>query len=782
MKIIINILAIIFIYTNFSFSFDWNFNIPPKNYINGTPCFPSPVTVNGTNFTLSIQINDDQPSSFYLLMVDVDQNGIVELPSQFFNISPNPISFNISCLVNGNMAVCLNSPARLIVKVIKFNPWYEELEKDAYIIFYGSSPNCSSLLSLTNGSQSTLQTGVTKTFLSRCQVATSAYSCNVYKLSWNITFPSNKKPVLYKPYCSGISAASQNDLNLWAGIENQTSTSATLFTFSMYATQIGSGNWYWFPTDPGRTAITYYLVDNCDVPVSLGGFSPNPPVIYGEYGSINVYLTQGTCNPNNSFTWSFENKPGSVQFLNGTSSGTNWVTSTPNLSVYWPNSIKNDKDLLLPEWKVWCRGYNNYGWSNQVGPAYPGKRTPVGCPWLFVMDGDSIYQMENNLLNKSKFPENIGYDITDLYVLNQPPGLFNSINTFSISETQEDTSYFNTIKVYAVDHPVGTKLCITEDNQIAVFDSASVLSVKEAYLNQDEITDDIQFHFQPRNTAFGDTTDHVYTYFDNNSFSNLGIIAELKWNPNAVSQQKYCDGFLSANLGNETFDSYLSRREFKSITAIPVIAGNDSPSISTIDIDWYKGNEIGYIALASLNYSNFTVTELPLYDAYNSNQESELYKILETDSYYSAVTPSTSLNLLFWNDLVYLDESIRDYVIEVNGRIGSYYSGSKDYKTNNIKVLKQKNNSVAFKNKLNQNYPNPFNPLTKISYSVAKQGLVTIKIYDILGREIKSLVNEIKGPGNYLIEFNGSNLTSGIYFYRFEANGFVEVKKMVLIK
>ena len=83
---------------------------------------------------------------------------------------------------------------------------------------------------------------------------------------------------------------------------------------------------------------------------------------------------------------------------------------------------------------------------------------------------------------------------------------------------------------------------------------------------------------------------------------------------------------------------------------------------------------------------------------------------------------------------------------------------------------------------LEQNYPNPFNPSTTIKYSIPKFGLVTIKIYDILGREVKTLVNEEKNAGNYNVEFNAGRLASGIYLYRMSAGSFEETKKLILIK
>jgi len=83
---------------------------------------------------------------------------------------------------------------------------------------------------------------------------------------------------------------------------------------------------------------------------------------------------------------------------------------------------------------------------------------------------------------------------------------------------------------------------------------------------------------------------------------------------------------------------------------------------------------------------------------------------------------------------------------------------------------------------LEQNYPNPFNPSTNIGFQIASFGFVTLKVYDILGNEIATLVNEEKPAGEYEVEFDGSELTSGIYFYKLISGNYVETKKMIIIK
>jgi len=83
---------------------------------------------------------------------------------------------------------------------------------------------------------------------------------------------------------------------------------------------------------------------------------------------------------------------------------------------------------------------------------------------------------------------------------------------------------------------------------------------------------------------------------------------------------------------------------------------------------------------------------------------------------------------------------------------------------------------------ITQNYPNPFNPSTKIKFSIPKSSYVSIKVFDVLGREVAILVNEEKKSGTYEVNFNSANLSSGIYFYRIEAGSFVQTNKMILLK
>lgn len=103
---------------------------------------------------------------------------------------------------------------------------------------------------------------------------------------------------------------------------------------------------------------------------------------------------------------------------------------------------------------------------------------------------------------------------------------------------------------------------------------------------------------------------------------------------------------------------------------------------------------------------------------------------------------------------------------------------------NGVRTGVEKNNSLQlpFKFALEQNFPNPFNPTTVISYQLSVMRKVNLKVYDILGREVITLVDETKSPGSYVTVWNAANMPSGIYFCRLTAGGFTQVRKLVLIK
>ncbi len=99
-----------------------------------------------------------------------------------------------------------------------------------------------------------------------------------------------------------------------------------------------------------------------------------------------------------------------------------------------------------------------------------------------------------------------------------------------------------------------------------------------------------------------------------------------------------------------------------------------------------------------------------------------------------------------------------------------------------VDIVDDNNLSIPLSFELYQNYPNPFNPVTRINYSIPRTDFVSLKVYDILGKEVAKLVNEEKPSGIYFVDFDAGNLSSGVYFYRIRAGSFVCTKKFVLLR
>lgn len=138
----------------------------------------------------------------------------------------------------------------------------------------------------------------------------------------------------------------------------------------------------------------------------------------------------------------------------------------------------------------------------------------------------------------------------------------------------------------------------------------------------------------------------------------------------------------------------------------------------------------------------------------------------------------------------YTNVSLNSYKNKQNLKIAWQYIGNDGdlVGIDNVKIMGypltdvEDETGIVKNYKLEQNYPNPFNPTTVLNYQIPSAGKVSLKVFDVLGREVQTLVNEIKSPGRYSVEFNASKLASGIYIYRLQAGEFTESRKMMLLK
>ena len=193
-----------------------------------------------------------------------------------------------------------------------------------------------------------------------------------------------------------------------------------------------------------------------------------------------------------------------------------------------------------------------------------------------------------------------------------------------------------------------------------------------------------------------------------------------------------------------------------------------------------------------VNYSRDTYT----YDA-NGNELSLLYEQWSNgqwvnhsrDTYtYDAQENLTSIWFHTWLNSSWTSTDVGEYFgYSVADSAANSYNLGSGYNFTFIRKLivtgiASQSGNVPAVYSLSQNYPNPFNPTTRIGFEIRDLGFVSLKIYDVLGREVSTLVNEVRQPGSYETTFDAAGLASGVYLYRLEAKDFVSTKKLLLLR
>ena len=192
--------------------------------------------------------------------------------------------------------------------------------------------------------------------------------------------------------------------------------------------------------------------------------------------------------------------------------------------------------------------------------------------------------------------------------------------------------------------------------------------------------------------------------------------------------------------------------------------------------------------IAKYDNNNWTI-----FNKYNSGLPSDTVKAIKIDGFGNKwiLTDGTLVKYDNYSWKVYNDSNSGIYRgqslycleldKEMNKWIGAYqdlivYTGDKTPIDTNAVDTKISGHYLS------QNYPNPFNRTTTIGYFIPQKSYITINIYDVLGRKLETILNEEKQPGNYKIKFNAESLSSGVYFYQIKADGFIQTKKMILLK
>ena len=298
------------------------------------------------------------------------------------------------------------------------------------------------------------------------------------------------------------------------------------------------------------------------------------------------------------------------------------------------------------------------------------------------------------------------------------------------------------------------------------------------------------------------STDSITFYFTigNNVAANNALAANLKIvtdTSTIFSKQVYVligNGFTSFTDNAEGSFSNWTTNESWGITS----SQSNSPTHSFTDSPdgQYLINSNNSMTLANaVNTNSSRVVMLNFFHKYSVEQSYDFCNVEVSDAVdtsWQSVKSYTG-TLAGWTSESF---DITDYVSELS-QIKIRFRLSSDYLTNDdgwyvddVKISSynldpvgiSSNNEIANSYSLSQNFPNPFNPVTNMEFGISKMGFVSLKIFDVLGKEVATLVNENLQPGTYKYNFDASNLSSGIYFYRIKAGDFVQTRSMMLLK
>jgi hypothetical protein len=252
------------------------------------------------------------------------------------------------------------------------------------------------------------------------------------------------------------------------------------------------------------------------------------------------------------------------------------------------------------------------------------------------------------------------------------------------------------------------------------------------------------------------------------SLNNFDIYSLAVSGTNIIAGTALNGVYISTNNGSNWTQTTLNNQTIQSL----LVNGNDIYAGTYYSAGIYKSTNNG----ATWNRNGLTNRSIYSFALYGNNI------IAGSDGYGVFVSSNNDTNWVQRNEGLVGMERVYGLCI-----LNNYIFAATDYSEyirglSEFIGIKQISEQVPGHFSLSQNYPNPFNPSTKIRFDIPKQALTRITVFDILGREVKTLVNEELNAGKYEVDFNASAYSSGLYFYRIEAGDYVEVKKMVLVK
>ncbi|HRE41930.1 MAG TPA: T9SS type A sorting domain-containing protein [Ignavibacteria bacterium] len=572
-------------------------------------------------------------------------------------------------------------------------------------------------------------------------IATTHENAIRYKVTRTISKNSNEHIEIIPELCYGFNGGVLQNQKFWGYVESQTETSATLITF-VYKRQ-ASNNSDWWPCSPENAVISYKAV-NHQVPIIQNlSQTPNPMCPSHQEARVYCNLAQGTGTI--TYHWEFYNVPKYFDIESDPSR--NYVRILRNRT-----NSESELNSNTPVFYLECRASNSLGVSqrSKLYFYYPNQCNLTGCPTL-EMDINGLVYNENSLLLKS--PSNPEQFIDDYYVINNPELKENSLINLRIHEPDEYLNELDMVKLLKVEVNGNSNAAVTEDGEIISYSQPEYPGRIIIDKSRDvgvELNDYDNLTVEVSQGTKLTIDNNVLRGFNGDSYLIMRVKAPI----------------INKELPIGTI--YLWEKEFANIYTRHndnLVCVKLQSGIGNAEIIFDQDIEIDQAFLTTAE-EPISITELPLSNAKHNVLGDVTEYISNLDNNIVSINRNEDLSFTFNNENI--TETKANFILLTNGR---YFMAQ-------LSV----NKSEVGDFKLNENYPNPFNPITNISFSIPSASNVSLKVFDITGKEVAKLVNEYKSAGDYSIQFNASELSSGVYFYRLNAGNFMSTKRMLLIK
>ncbi len=550
-----------------------------------------------------------------------------------------------------------------------------------------------------------------------------------------------------------------------------TSNQATIRTYVYQVWSLSGSAYYGYhPTLPQNVSLNYTVLGKVMIAPIISNFTQNPvPICKGSSGYVQVNLSQGQGGL--TYNWISENQPSYIS-----------IDRQGNRCYITYHYTEAGEGIEAPVWDFGCTVSNSVGQSTAY---YSPALNPncIGCPTL-AFEQNGVLADENPLLITSL--SNPGIDVTDYYLINTPAVPVNNQLKFTIHEPQTEHTWLDEVKLIGARVRTNELVAVTDDGVIVNYrkprvplrmmlnDSLDITEIlseldgeKVSVEAGDYISITINDLYLKGESVEGDEDNMIMGGEEPGPPQKR--IAGNVWFTNNTDDVK---DNLNTELNSEsTIKDDLGNFFFRPNLSIICKRLSNLPS-GKLQIEFTKDAELDYLVITR-NLKTASVRELELIDANHILSGNVTSRLTGTDEVYAEILPGERIDFTFSAS----PNSNIAYVLKTTGR----YETDTTLAFNKLASTSDEE-LVPRENKLFDNYPNPFNPTTQIKYSVKENGIVTLKIYDVLGKEVAELVNEEKQAGIYTVNFDGSSLSSGIYFYTISAKNFLQTKKMLLVK